>query len=115
MAGIIPTIGSMVLTPAEVAAGFSAGPTGLSLPSLVSQAFLDLQSAYVKLATSIAAMPAGANKTVMQAQLAALLVAIAAFYDGGSATSTDTDPALDGGTATSIDTGSTVDGGTATS
>lgn len=77
MAGIIPTIGSIVLTPAEVAAGFSFNPTGsgYSIAALTWQAFLELESAYVKLQVVVAALPAGANQTTISAQIAALISA----------------------------------------
>lgn len=118
MAGIIPTIASIALTPAELAAGFSFNPTGsgVSLLALTQEAFLDLESALVKLQALAAALPAGANQTTVNAQITALLTAsgaIALALDGGAASTSFSLPGYDGGSASSTYSASPISGGTA--
>jgi len=75
--GPIPTLTALTLTPAEVAAGFTANPTGagVDLDFGLAGALLDLRAAAQKLATVVAALPAGANSAAVAAQLALLLSA----------------------------------------
>lgn len=77
MTGIIPSLAGITLTPPEIAAGFTFNPigSGYALLGLLEESLLDLDSAYVKLAVSIAYMPDGANKTAISAQLAVLVSA----------------------------------------
>ena len=77
MPGIIPSLSAIALTPPEIAAGFTFNPvgSGYALVGLLEESLLDLDSATVKLSESIAYMPAGANKTAISAQLAALVSA----------------------------------------
>lgn len=79
MAASIPTLSAVTLTPAEIAAGFTANPTGtgFDVSFQLAGALLDLKAASIKLAVIISELPAGSNLSTVVAQLA-ILIATAA-------------------------------------